>query len=90
MLMFLSRVLDFASARSRSKRSLRSRKKKKNKGWRLVKLDRLGVDVSVLLVANWRVAADLLGDIDVANSCVLSVEDLGDLLESGSLGLNVD
>jgi hypothetical protein len=49
----------------------------------------LDLDVVVLLVTGSQVGLHSL-DIDVGNLSLLTVEDLGDLLEGGSLGLDVE
>jgi hypothetical protein len=49
----------------------------------------LDLDVVVLLVAGGQVGLNSL-DIDVSNLSLLTVEDLGDLLEGRSLGLDVE
>jgi hypothetical protein len=49
----------------------------------------LDLDVVVLLVAGGQIGLNSL-DIDVSNLSLLTVEDLGDLLEGRSLGLDVE
>jgi hypothetical protein len=49
----------------------------------------LDLDVVVLLVTGSQVGLNGL-DIDVGDLSLITVEDLGDLLEGGSLGLDVE